>query len=282
MHATIIGIDGGMGQWMNNHLIGLGYTVTGFDERKGDTPSIISKADLVVVSVPIAVTSEIIMKALKHMKPGACLMEIASLKSGVHETLVEASRLGFNVLSVHPMFGPSATNPENKTVAVIPVKDADSEIRLTRKIFPGTSIEKIEAEQHDRLMSIILSLPYLVNMAIAGCLVEEDLGLLRRLSGTSFLLQYVLAQSIVQEKTELVETLIGGNKFLEATSNRFIENMVQLQEKTGTNEFQRLHSAIRDSLSRDPYSGVFSVMRMEAFESIRGLLSNCTEQNHSR
>jgi prephenate dehydrogenase len=282
MHATIIGIDGGMGQWMNNHLTGLGYTVTGFDERRGDPPSILSKADLVVVSVPIPVTAEIIMKALKHMRPGACIMEIASLKSGVHRTLVEASRLGFKALCVHPMFGPSVINPETKTVAVIPVKDADSEIRLTSKMFPSASIEKIDVENHDRLMSIILSLPYLVNMAIAGCLVEEDLVLLRRLSGTSFLLQYVLTQSIVQEKTELVETLIAGNKFLEATSNKFIENIEKIQENAGTQEFQKLHSAFRDSLSRDPESDVFDDMRMEAYESIRGLLSNYTEQKPSR
>ena len=273
MSAVIIGIDGGMGKWLKKHLENLSFTVEGFDERRGDDPDIITRADLIVVSVPVGVTADVIKFVVKHMRKDATLMEIASLKSGIHEEMIEASKKGLNVLSVHPMFGPSVTSLEEKTVAVIPVSDIESEITRTRTLFPGASIVPVETEKHDRLMSLILSLPYLVNLALAGTMMNEDLALLRKLSGTSFALQYTLIQSVAAENTSLVYALLSENSFLGESSERFIENITKILRKTcSVDEFNQLYDEIKRSMGRDAVHDRAHEIRQAAYDRIRPLL----------
>ena len=273
MSAVIIGIDGGMGKWLRNHLESLDFTVAGFDERKGDDPNILARADLIVVSVPVGVTANVIKFAVKHTRKDATLMEIASLKSGIHEELREASKKGFNVLCVHPMFGPSVISLEEKTVAVIPISDIESEITQTAALFPRASIVQVEPEKHDRLMSLILSLPYLVNLALAGIMMDEDLSLLRKLSGTSFALQYTLLQSVAAENTSLVHALLSENKFLGESSDRFIKKFTEIMRKTGSvEEFIKLHEDIKSSMRRDMTYGIAHEIRQNAYDAIRPLL----------
>ncbi len=265
MHAAIIGIQGGMGRWFTKHLTGLGYTITGFDERGGDNPSTLAEADLVIVAVPIPATAGIIKKTGKHMKPGACLVEIASLKSGTYEALTYAAEQGVDVLCVHPMFGPSTESLEGKTVAVIPVIDSEKEKSETVRLFPGASFEVVEADEHDRLMSIILSLPYLVNLAFASTIENEDLNRLHRLAGTTFALQYTLTQSIVAEKSDLIKAVLGNN-FLGETLDRFTEN---INEWKTDHKFTERHTQLQDALKRDPSFITSHEKRQRAYNAVR-------------
>ena len=273
MLAVIIGKDGGMGKWLTKHLENLGFTVSGFDERKGDNPCVLTRADLVVVSVPVGVTTDVIKLAVRHLRKDATLMEIASLKSDIHEELVKVSGEGFNVLCVHPMFGPSVTSLMEKTVAVIPVSNVESEITQTTTLFPGASIVPVEPIRHDRLMSLILSLPYLLNLALAGSMMDEDLALLRKLSGTSFALQYTLMQSVAAESTSLVHALLSENCFLRESSERFIEKLTEIVRKTGSvEEFSQLHGNIKNSMRRDKIYDTAHGIRQAAYDAIRPLL----------
>ena len=273
MHATVIGADGGMGQWLTGHLSSLGYSVAGFDERRGDDPSILAEADLVVVSVPVGDTAAVIRSALKHMRRDATIMEIASLKTGIHEAMVKASGLGYNALCVHPMFGPSATSLKDKTVAVIPVSDLESEKKQAEILFPEALIVPVETESHDRLMSLILSLPYLVNLALAGAMQDEDLNLLRTLSGTSFALQYTLIQSVSSETTSLVHALLSENKHLKGSAEKFLMNLNEIVQVTESEEqFETLHNEIKESMKKDPIYYKAHVIRQTAYDSIRPLL----------
>jgi prephenate dehydrogenase len=171
------------------------------------------------------------------------------------------------------MFGPSATNLEEKTIAVIPVSDVESEKGQVEALFPGASIVPVEPESHDRLMSMILSLPYLVNLALAGVMRDEDLLLLRKLSGTSFALQYTLIQSVASENTSLVHALLSENRFLGVSTERFIENLKEIVEAKGSMEqFKELHEGIKESMRRDPVYGKSHMIRQAAYDSIRPLL----------
>jgi len=55
----------------------------------------------------------------------------------------------------------------------------------------------VDADAQDKYMATVLSRPYLVNMAFAKALKGTDLEKLRRLGGTTYTLQYTLAQSVL-------------------------------------------------------------------------------------
>jgi len=247
MKTVIIGAEGKMGVWLTEHLAKLGHTVSSFDYRKGDSPSLLKGADTVIVSVPVSKTAEVIRVAQRHMTEGARIVEIASLKTGVHPEMVRAAENDFNALSLHPMFGPRAR--------------------------PGASIVEVEPETHDRLMVHVLSLPYLMNLALGATMGETDLELLKRLSGTSFTLQYTLIQSVAGETTSLVHALLSENRFLEETAEAMISSMRELMGATGEMaEFRALHEAIREPLEADPGHGRALELRQAAYNAVRPLL----------
>jgi prephenate dehydrogenase len=273
MSAVIIGIDGGMGRWLKKHLESIDYKVSGFDIRNYNDLSIIKKANLVIISVPIGVTVEVIKFAIKYMNYNATLMEIASLKTGIHNELIEASKKGFSTLCVHPMFGPSITSLEEKTVAVIPVSDIESEINQTKTLFPGASIVMVNPLDHDRLMSLILSLPYLVNLALAGTMRDDDLGLLKKLSGTTFALQYTLIQSVAAEGSNLVSSLLKENRSLRELYVKFIENLTMIMQTTDSlEEFSQIHREIKIAMKQDEVYHRAHQVRQAAYDVIQPLL----------
>jgi prephenate dehydrogenase len=273
MIAAVIGAEGKMGLWLQNHLPKIGYDVIAFDERRGDTPSVLKEADIIIVSVPVSATRDVIRKTVRHMKKGTKIVEIASIKEGIHEEMVKVAGYGIDAVSLHPMFGPSVKDLREKTVAVVPVVDAKKETEMASKLFPGANIVKVDPTQHDKLMAHILSVPYLVNMALAATMGEVDLALLKQLSGTSFALQYTLVHSVVGETTSLVHALLSENRYLEETAEQLISNMKELMDSARSkDDFRVLHERIRVKMREDPCHMKAPELRQAAYNAVKPLL----------
>ena len=272
MIAAVIGAEGKMGVWLQDHLPRIGVNVVSFDDRKGDDPSVLYNADI-IVSVPVAVTGDVIRKTVKHMRKGSTLVEISSLKSGVHEEMVNVAGCGIEAVSLHPMFGPSVKDLIGKTVAVVPVVDVKKEKEVASRLFPGATLVEVEPAQHDKLMAHILSLPYLVNMALAATMGDVDLSLLKQLSGTSFALQYTLVQSVAGETTSLVHALLNENKYLGETAGELVSNMRRLLDSVSSKaEFSAIHKQIKAKMMEDPSHVKAPELRQAAYNAVKPLL----------
>ncbi len=270
MRAGVVGAKGSMGGWLSRHLAALGYEVDAVDTRT-DPLKQLSELDLVVVSVPISATPGVIQAVAPKMRRGAVLVEVASLKEGSHKELAEASRLGVIPLCVHPMFGPSTDSLGGRVVAVVPVADAEGEARLANYLFPEAEVVALDAARHDRCMATVLSLPYAVNLALARVLGGEDLELASRLSGSTFALQYTLAQSIAGESPTLTRDLIGCNASLVPMLGAFRESLETLVDASGdAGRFVALHAEIEGALSRDPSYAGADMRRQRAHRAVSG------------
>lgn len=258
-----------MGRWLVHHLAGQGYTVHPVDLRLEEGEMKLGTADLVVVSVPIRATPGVLYEASSHMKPGAVLAEIASLKEGVMEPLRASAEKGIVPLCVHPMFGPSTERLDNKTVALVPLVDPSREAELAETLFPGANLVVVDAEAHDEYMAAVLSLPYLINMAFAKALEGMNLEKLRRIGGTTYTLQYTLAQSVVSEKTRLVEPLLSQNRHLERVQKRFLEAMKQVVRSVKEGSNTEAHADIRHILEADPSYFFADESRRRAYDAVK-------------
>jgi prephenate dehydrogenase len=269
LKAAVIGADGKMGRWLVHHLSSLGHAVLRVDLRRGEGERELGTADLVVVSVPIKSTPRVLYEASSHMKPGAVLAEIASLKEGVVEPLRASAGKGLHPLCVHPMFGPSTERLDNKAVALVPMVDKRREVELAESLFPGADLVIVDAEAHDAYMAVVLSLPYLVNIAFGKALEGMDLEGLRRLGGTTYALQYTLAQSVVAEKTGLVEPLLSLNRHLDGVRERFLEAVDGVMESVEAGGFEEAHAGIRGALMVDPSFEDADERRRRAYEAVK-------------
>ncbi|WP_415283676.1 prephenate dehydrogenase/arogenate dehydrogenase family protein [Candidatus Nitrososphaera sp. FF02] len=114
MKVAVVGAAGKMGAWFCGYFARHKYGVSAFDVRPFSIGRVenakslarcVRDADLVVVCVPVKHTPSVIKQCARHMKAGASLAEISSVKDRTLPAL-KKTRNDVLKLCVHPMFGP--------------------------------------------------------------------------------------------------------------------------------------------------------------------------------
>jgi len=217
---AIVGVNGKMGKWFANYFHKMGFRVKGFDtnneikekfiEKANSLVSCILQIDYVLLCTPTKNTPEIIRLLSKEMKRGSYLIEISSQKSKTAQTLLKTpSKL--NPICIHPMFGPGIKNIKGKNIIIVPIKDAQNELTATKLLFPGANFVTIDAIEHDKKIAVILGLTHLINIAFANILAkDEKISLTEKMAGTTFKAQRIIAESILTESAELIETIVSN------------------------------------------------------------------------
>ncbi|MBY8996988.1 MAG: prephenate dehydrogenase/arogenate dehydrogenase family protein [Candidatus Thorarchaeota archaeon] len=207
MRIAIIGGAGNMGSWLVTHFLKKNHTLIVSDpkfegvqseEFETTTSNVVAvnNADLVLISVPLIQTSSVIQEVFPHMKENSVLCEISTLKSNVIEVLRNESTNRIRTLCIHPLFGPGASALRKK-YALIPIKELEGEMNLAKSLFPDSQFIVVEADEHDRIMALTLSLPYFTNMILGSVLKDENIPLIEQLTGTTFAIQFMLTGSIM-------------------------------------------------------------------------------------
>jgi prephenate dehydrogenase len=227
--VAIIGA-GKMGLWFCNYFSKKNnYEVLLYDKRKIKLDSkkfagnitvckslqpCVSKADIVIVCVPISITIPVINKCVSMMKKGACIAEISSLKLDIFNSLLDIPDY-LIPLSIHPMFGPGAKKLSDTKLLFIPIRNEKREQKLVRSLFKDARIIIIkDPKSHDSIMAVILGMIYYVNLLLASTLSNENMTQLKRVSGTTFYLQKLLFESILMDNSSLISSLLADNKQL--------------------------------------------------------------------
>ena len=217
---TIIGAGGGMGLLFTKYFTDIGFEVTGhdIDNQKKVRASVksdsligsILQPDYVLLCTPTKATPEIIRLISKEMKRGAFLIEISSEKSKTVPALAKTPSK-INPVCIHPMFGPGIRKIKGRNIICIPIKDAKKELATTKKLFPGANFVTIDSTEHDKKIALILGLTHLMNLAFANILArDETITLTEKMSGTTFKAQRIIAESILTETPELINTIISN------------------------------------------------------------------------
>jgi len=216
---AIVGAGGQMGKWLAEYFVKKGFDVTGFD-IENPIPTNITKAqslisailnkEYVLLSTPTKKTPEIIRLIAKEMQRQSYLIDITSQKS---KTAAALGKIPAKVcpVCIHPMFGPGAKGVKNQNIISIPIKDGKKELTIAKNLFPDANFVTIDSNEHDKKIAIILGLTHLINIAFANILAKDDKILLtEKMAGTTFKAQKIIAESILTESPELIETIISN------------------------------------------------------------------------
>ena len=216
---AIICAGGAMGKWFSEYFSKKGFEVTGFDntnpvakniKKAQSLISAILNVDYVLLSTPTKKTPEIIRLIAKEMKRESYLIDITSQKS---KTATALGKIPAKVspICIHPMFGPGAKNLKNHNIVLIPIKDGKKELNVAKTLFPDGNFVTIDSTEHDKKIAMILGLTHLINIAFANILAKDDkISLTEKMAGTTFKAQKILAESIMTESPELIETIISN------------------------------------------------------------------------
>jgi prephenate dehydrogenase len=180
----------------------------------------IKDSNIIVFCTPAEVTIRLLRNLVKTIKPGTTIIEVSSIKNQIHKKLSMYSnnQKYIQFISIHPMFGPGAlVNSNSNIILHVPIESSKrlQETKLVKKIFPEFKIIKMaNADNHDSLVSIMISLIYFINLVFSKMLIDTtekynskrrkvDLKFLKQISGSSYKVQSMLSESILTDDSSL-------------------------------------------------------------------------------
>ena len=122
--VALIGGQGQMGRWFQRFFESQGLQVLVADLDTLQTPQeVAALADVVIISVPIPSVKQVVREVGGHLRDGAALMDLTSVKQGPMKAML-ASFKG-EVVGTHPLFGPGEDSIAGRTSGAYVPRDVD-------------------------------------------------------------------------------------------------------------------------------------------------------------
>jgi cyclohexadieny/prephenate dehydrogenase len=134
-------------------------------------------ADLVVACVPVGQYGSLAKEIGPHLKPGAIVSDVGSVKGAVVRDMLPHLPQGVHLVPAHPLAGTEHSGPEsgladlfeNRWCIVTPLEGADAGAVETVRAFwaaMGSEVEVMRVAHHDKALAITSHLPHLIAFAI--------------------------------------------------------------------------------------------------------------------
>jgi prephenate dehydrogenase len=241
----IIGGTGGMGQIFARLFRQEGYTVHASGRRKGpDIPTMAEQCQVVVVSVPIEVTVEIIEQVGPCMKKDALLMDLTSLKAAPVAAMLQSSPAA--VIGLHPLFGPGVDAIAGNTIVICPAR-AGHWLDWVQGIFTrqGATLIEQTPEQHDQLMAAVQALNHLNSIAMGMVLKQwgQALPELQKVATPMFATKLAIIQEVFTHNPRLYAEIILRNPAIDgivALYQQTLSDLATVIQERDTEAFTEL------------------------------------------
>lgn len=140
-------------------------------KTKLSNKDLVEKADIVIFSVPILKTKEIIHEVLPKTRKNQILIDFTSLKVF---PVKEMKKSKAEVLGLHPMFGPGMKDIKNQRIVFCPERITSKNKSLIKNIFlnEGAKVHETTAKKHDEVMSIVQVLIHFHTIVLGKTLKE--------------------------------------------------------------------------------------------------------------
>jgi prephenate dehydrogenase len=207
----IIGGTGGMGRIFAELFRQEGYRVHVSGRTRGpDIPTMAAQCRVVIVSVPIGITREIIEQVGPHMKEDALLMDLTSLKTEPVKAMLRSSPA--EVIGLHPLFGPGVASLSGYTIVICPAR-GKRWLDWVKAIFTkqGAILIETTPEHHDEMMALVQALNHL-NSITMGMMLQQwgtDLAELRKYATPIFHTKLDIIKEIFTNNPRLYAEIIS-------------------------------------------------------------------------
>ena len=136
-------------------------------------------ADLIVLAVPVGAMGEVAAEIAPHLKPGATVTDVGSVKQAVIEAVGPHIPAGVHFIPGHPLAGTEHSGPRSGFAALFrnrwwlltPPEGTKPEAtaRLTALIRGmGANVEEMDAAHHDLVLAVTSHTPHLIAYTMVG------------------------------------------------------------------------------------------------------------------
>jgi cyclohexadieny/prephenate dehydrogenase len=149
------------------------------DMLEFDIGACVADADLIVLCAPVGIYKSIADAIAPHLRPGAILTDVGSVKSAVIRDVGPSVPPGVHFIPAHPIAGTEYSGPEagfatlfdGRWAILTPPPGTDAAALARLKEFwqsLGASVEVMEPGHHDLVLAITSHLPHLIAYNIVG------------------------------------------------------------------------------------------------------------------
>jgi chorismate mutase/prephenate dehydrogenase len=157
-----------------------------------------------------------VIDELRRLQFRGIVVDIASLKGHLVESIRQARKAGLHITSIHPMFGPHTRMLAGKVLCLCDCEDESANERML-KLFGETalSIVTVSLSEHDKVISYVLGLSHIMNIVFMKVLLSGGLSYsdLKQVASTTFLSQMDTVTSVIGENPHLYFAIQHFNPF---------------------------------------------------------------------
>jgi chorismate mutase/prephenate dehydrogenase len=227
--VVIVGGNGQLGSIFVDLFKRSGYQIAIIEQDDWpDSDTILADASLVIVVVPIRLTSKVIHH-LNNLPADCILADFTSIKeSPLYEMMKVHSG---PVVGLHPMFGPDVTGLIKQTIIVCDGRD-ESQYQWLLKQFEvwGAKIYQVPAHEHDQAMSMVQVMRHFSTIAYGYHLMAEgaDIENLVNMSSPIYRLELIMVGRLFAQNPILYSDIIFANPENIAMMKRFAYRFLEL------------------------------------------------------
>jgi cyclohexadieny/prephenate dehydrogenase len=152
----------------------------GFTDTVTDTlEAAVQDADLVILCTPVGAYKSVAEAIAKHLKAGAILSDVGSVKGAVVRDVGPLVPAGVHFIPAHPIAGTEFSGPEagfsslfdGRWTILTPTPGADEQaVGALRKFWEGcgAQVEVMEVAHHDLVLAMTSHVPHLIAYNIVG------------------------------------------------------------------------------------------------------------------
>ena len=158
----------------------------GFADSIHDTlVDVVRDADLVILAAPVGAFGQIAKDMAPHLKPGAIVSDVGSVKATVVRDVGAHIPSGVHLIPAHPIAGTEQSGPEagfaelfdGRWCIVTPPPGADAQAVEAVSNFwrgLGSNVEAMEPQHHDLVLAITSHVPHLIAYNIVGTAADLE------------------------------------------------------------------------------------------------------------
>ncbi|MCK4711480.1 MAG: prephenate/arogenate dehydrogenase family protein [Marinosulfonomonas sp.] len=141
-------------------------------------------ADLVVLCVPVGAMAAVAKEISPHLKAGATLSDVGSVKQAVIDAVAPHVPDGVHFIPAHPLAGTEKSGPtsgfaelfDDRWCLIVPVAGTEAAAKDRLRdlwLGMGAKVEEMDAPHHDLVLAVTSHTPHLIAYTMVG--VADDL-----------------------------------------------------------------------------------------------------------
>lgn len=272
--VAIIGGKGAMGACMATLFSDLGHVVMVTDV---DTPlssrEACEHADVVVISVPIVDTVDVIRELGPYVRADALLTDVTSVKQEPMAAMLDATKA--SVVGMHPLFGPSVHSLQGQRVVMCPGR-GDAWHDWLRDVLEARGLLVMDStpQAHDEAMAVVQVLVHFATEVLGSTLAELGTSIEDTLAFTSpiYLIELSMAARHFAQSPDLYASIQFGNPATQRVTDTFVDVAQRQRDAVAGRDREQ----IRDMFAR--VSEMFGPFTARAMQQTSFLIDRVVER----